>query len=642
VKTARFLPKPLRKTAKKSTAVKEMLHVAVVGHVDHGKSELIGRMLHDSGSLPIGRVESVKEACREQGKRFDFAFLLDAFEEEQSQGVSIDTMQIRLKTPRREYVIIDTPGHKEFVKNMISGASYADCALIVIAADEGIKEQSRQHARLLYLLGVEQVGIVVNKMDAVDYHRTRFEKIKKTYKQFLDESHVRSLFFIPVCARDGDNVYTRSGKMRWYKGDTVYGSLRQFKYDNRKSGLPLRMVVQDVYKFDSTRIIAGRVESGRIKAGEEIVFSPSNKSARVKTIEKWSAPKSIKSASSGESIGITLEDQLFVERGEVVSHKSDMPHLSYEFPGNVFWMSEVPMVTGKEYLLRLATQEVPCEVIKIKNVVRVTNKAITKTKRFRVNNNDVAEIMVRTKKLITFDAFSSIRNTGRFVIVDGGRLSGGGTISHNDYPDMRSRLSGMIKSKNISWMIGKVSNKARRKRCGHQPAVLWLTGLPASGKSTLAIELEKRLFQQEIRTYVLDGDNIRHGLNSNLGFSPADRSENIRRISETAKLFCDAGFIIITSFISPRKSMRAAARKIIGEEHFIEVYLECPLEVCKMRDPRGLYKKARAGKIQNFTGVSAPYEIPKDPQMKVPTHKLSIAQAADVILAYLKEKNFTP
>jgi len=623
----------------KAMDTKDLVHIAIVGHIDHGKSTLIGRMLNDSNSLLDGKIESVKQACARQGKQFDFAFLLDAFEEERSQGVTIDTTQIRFNTPEREYVIIDAPGHKEFVKNMVTGASYADGALLVIAADEGIKEQSRQHGHLLGLLGIKQVGVVVNKMDAVKYSSKRFSEIETEYRHFLNDKKISSMGFIPVSAKNGDNVYHRSKNMEWYTGPTVYEMLKQFRHNEQPEGLPLRMVVQDVYKFDDRRILAGRVESGSIKAGDRIVFSPANKISRVETIEKWAVPDKPAVSSAGESIGVTLKEQLFLERGEIISYEKDMPYIADEFSATFFWMKKAPLMLKKEYLLRLATQEVVCEITKIKSVTKVSNNDIVTTHRNRVDNNEAAEVVIRTRKPIAFDAFSKVQDTGRFVIVDGGIVSGGGIISSGDYPDMRFLLASEVKSKNISWAIGKVSVADRRKRYNHEPAVLWFTGLPASGKSTIATELEKKLFQENIHTYVLDGDNIRHGLNSNLGFSPDDRLENIRRIAEVAKLFCDAGLIVITAFISPYASVREMARKIIGEDNFIEVYLECPIEVCEARDPRGLYKKARTGEIEDFTGVSAPYDIPQNPELKIPTHKLSVDESINAIIRYLKGRN---
>lgn len=607
------------------------LKVVFVGHVDHGKSTLIGRILHDTGSLPEGKIAAIQQACAAEGMEFEYAFLLDALLEEQAQNITIDTTQIPFRTEQRRYVIIDAPGHREFLKNMITGAASADAAVLVIAANEGVREQSRRHAYLLSLLGIRQVLVLVNKMDLVRYAEATFREVEAEYREFLTTLGIEARRFIPASARAGENVARRGNAHAWYDGPTLLEALDQLQATSAPDRQPLRFSVQDVYRFDERRIIAGRVESGALRVGEQLAFSPANKSARVASIEAWKAAPP-NEAIAGDTIGITLDEQIFVERGYVASHEDSRPIEANRFHGEIFWLAEAPLRKAKQYTLRLATQEMKCQVSKIEQVMDSSTLATTSGEFEEVARNQVGRVTLQTRAPLVMDNHDLVPALGRFVLVEEGRIAGGGIVVRGVYTP---RLE--VKSKNIFWTEGKVTAQARAAQNGHRGAVLWLTGLSGAGKSTIARALEAELFARGMHTYVLDGDNIRHGLNSNLGFSPADRVENIRRVGEVAKLLADAGTVAITAFISPYRVDRQRARAIALESkaEFIEVFVDAPLAVCEERDPKQLYKKARAGEIKEFTGIDAPYEAPEDAEINVRTDQQSVEQSVAAILEQL-------
>jgi len=608
------------------------LKVVFVGHVDHGKSTLIGRILHDTNSFQEGKVEQIQKACAEEGMEFEFAFLLDALLEEQEQNITIDTTQIQFRTARRRYAIIDAPGHKEFLKNMITGASNADAAILVIAASEGVREQSRRHAYLLNLLGIKQIIVVVNKMDLIDYAEDQFRQIKSEYLKFLSGLELESRAFIPASARTGDNVATRSANMPWYHGQTVLEALDTAEAKPPQTELPLRFCVQDIYKFDDRRIIAGRVETGTLRTGDELVFSPANKASVVHSIERWQAQSDGEDAIAGDSIGITLAEQIFVERGYVASHQTDTPIETNRFHADVFWIAREPLRISQVYNIRLATQDVKCQVVSIDEVMDSSTLEMKTGSYDRVERNEVGRLTIQTRAPLVLDNHERVANLGRFVLLHDGEIYAGGTVFGGTYTDRT-----VAKSKNIFWTGGKITSLERATQLGHRGAVVWFTGLSGAGKSTIAQALERELFTRGMHTYVLDGDNIRHGLNSNLGFSPEDRVENIRRVSEVAKLMADAGAVAITAFISPYRMDRRRAREIAleGNAEFIEVFVDAPLAVCEARDPKHLYKKARAGEIKEFTGIDAPYEPPEDAEIVVHTDRQTVDESIATILEQL-------
>ena len=610
----------------------QRLKVVFVGHVDHGKSTLIGRIFYDTKSLPDGKVEQIQKACREEGMEFEYAFLLDALLEEQEQNITIDTTQIQFKTDKRPYVIIDAPGHKEFLKNMITGAASADAAVLLIAANEGVREQSRRHGYLLSLLGIKQVVVAVNKMDLVGFSEETFRAVVAEYEAFLSQIGLEARTFVPISAKNGLNVALKAPvEMPWYQGPTITDMLDTFESPKTLEELPLRFPVQDVYRFDERRIIAGRIESGTLKVGDRLVFSPNNKTSVVASIERWNAPQS-HTAVAGESVGITLTEQIFVERGHVASQEVDAPIESTRFKANLFWMGKRNLQVGERYKLKLTTQELDCELVSIDRLIDASTLEVIDG-RTHIAKNDVAEITVQTRAPLVMDNHDRLPVMGRFILLEDRQVGGGGIIFGGTYTDRNK-----IKSENIFWSEGAVTAARRNLRNGHRGGVVWLTGLSGSGKSTLSRALERELFNIGMHTYVLDGDNIRHGLNSNLGFSPEDRVENIRRVAEVAKLMADSGLVVITAFISPYRVDRLRAREVAleGGCEFVEVYVNAPLEVCEQRDPKSLYKKARAGEIPEFTGVSAPYEAPLDAEIEVKTDKLSLEESVAAVVEHLR------
>jgi bifunctional enzyme CysN/CysC len=619
-----------------SSAPVEQLKIVIVGHVDHGKSTFVGRLFHDTGSLPEGKLEQLQAIAQRRGVPFEWANLMDALQFERDQNITIDTAQIWFRTRKRQYVIIDAPGHKEFLKNMITGAANAEAALLLIDANEGVQEQSRRHGYLLNLLGIRQIVVLVNKMDLQDYSKERFDRIEAEFRAFLKTVGVEPKSFIPIAAKHGDNIAARSARMPWWKGQTVLEALDDFQVGEAPTHQPLRLPIQDIYRFDHRRILAGRIESGTLKVGDRLVFAPSNKVSTVKTIERWNAPAAER-AEAGESIGITLSEQIFVARGAVAALETDPPYELSRFKARLFWLGRAPFRKGKTYKLKLATQEVECEIDSIERLIdSSTLETIARTEEF-VGRNEVAELQLRTRRPVAFDVHAEIIATGRFVIVDGLEVAGGGIVAADQYP--RRTADSLQKSHNIFWSRGKVTPGQRALRNGHRGRVVWLTGLPASGKSTIASELERELFNLGQHVYVLDGDNMRHGLCSDLGFSPKDRKENIRRVGETAKLFAEAGAICITAFISPYRSDREMVRQILEAGKFVEVYVNAPLQVCEERDPKGLYAKARANQIKEFTGISAPYEAPERAEVELPTDQLTVAESVARIIEYLQVRD---
>jgi bifunctional enzyme CysN/CysC len=617
-----------------TTIPAEQLKIVIVGHVDHGKSTFVGRLFHDTGSLPEGKLEQLRAVAQRRGVPFEWANLMDALQSERDQNITIDTAQIWFRTPKRQYVIIDAPGHKEFLKNMITGAANAEAALLLIDARDGVQENSRRHGYLLNLLGIRQIAVLVNKMDLEHFSEARFKQIETEYRQWLGSIGVSAKTFIPISARDGDNIASKSARMPWYDGPTVLATLDEFKVSEPPDNQPLRFPIQDIYRFDDRRILAGRVESGSIHVGDRLVFSPNSKVSTVKTIERWNAPKT-DSATAGESIGITLTEQIFVERGSMAALESAPPYELTRFKARVFWLGKTPFARNRKYKLKLATQEVECEIDTIQKVIDASTLADISRPgdELHVGRHEVAELTLHTRKPLAFDTINEVVPTGRFVIVDGFDVSGGGIIAEDNYP--RRTHDAHNKSHNIYWSQGKVTTSQRELRNSQRGCVLWLTGLSGSGKSTIATELERELFNQGRHVYVLDGDNVRHGLCSDLGFSHKDRKENIRRIGEVAKLIADGGFICITAFISPYRADRDLVRKIIPRDRFIEVFVNAPVEICETRDSKGLYAKARSGEIKEFTGISAPYEAPGNPEIELRTDQLTILESVAKVLDFL-------
>jgi len=588
-------------------------------------------LFHDTGSLPEGKLEAIRAMSERRGMPFEWAFLMDALQAERDQGITIDVSHIHFRTPVREYVLIDAPGHREFLKNMVTGAAQADAAVLVVDAREGMQEQTKRHSYLLHLLGIRQVIVAINKMDLVSLAQNRFQKLSKDVRHYLSELglDLQHTQIIPVSARDGDNIVTRSIRMDWYEGPTLAESLDGIQQPVSVLEMPLRFPVQDVYKFDERRIVAGRIETGQIRLGDTLMFSPSNKTARVASIEAWNARIQPVAARAGQSIGITLDEQLFIERGEVASLVANPPTLSNVFRGRLFWLGHAPLKVGNRYKMKLCTAEYTVEVQAIERIIDVNDLGMRESQ--EVERNAVAEVVLRARGLIALDPFDYNMLTGRFVLVENYDIVGGGLISMEGYADQRPTG---IKSSNIFMVEHRVPESDRWRMNGHRGGILWMTGLSGAGKSTLAFSLEHYLFQRGYQVSVLDGDNVRHGLCSDLGFSPEDRVENIRRVGHAAVLFARAGLLVITAFISPYRADRDRVR-MLAPGLFHEIFIEADLETCEQRDPKGLYAKARRGEIDEFTGVSAPYEPPKLAELQVDTMAHSIEECLAKLTDYV-------
>jgi bifunctional enzyme CysN/CysC len=591
----------------------------VVGHVDHGKSTLIGRLLADTDSLPEGRLEKVQKICQEQRKAFEYAFLLDALEAEQLQGVTIDITEVRFHWRDRTYVIIDAPGHKEFLKNMITGAAHAEAALLLIDASEGVQEQTCRHAYLLSFLGVRNVAVVVSKMDLVGYDEARFEAIRAEYGRFLATLGVTPVAFVPISARDGENIVNPSARMPWHTGPSVLTVLEGFVPAERRSATQaLRLAVQDVYKFDSRRIVAGRIESGRIAVGDEVEVWPSGHRAHVKSIEAWPEPdQPAREASAGMSVGITLDYQLFVQRGDVIADPTHPPTVSSFLAGNVFWIGRTPLEPTRRYKLKLATLERDVDVASIPRVLSAVSLEVQN--RSEIGTNEAGEVVFRSARPFVFDLASELPATGRFVVLDGYDVVGGGIVVEADETYRRRYRLGLPKSEGIAPVRGGVSAAERAAAYGHKGHVIWLTGMPGTGKSTIARELERELFRRDIKTFVLDGENLRFGLSADLDFTDAARTEQSRRVAEVAALFCTAGLTVIVALISPFHTVREHARDLVGDEHFTLVHLHAPMAHLQARDPHGLYARALKDPGVRVPGVNAVYEIPVAPVLAFDT-----------------------
>jgi bifunctional enzyme CysN/CysC len=568
-----------------SERASRQLRLVVVGHVDHGKSTLIGRLFYDTGSLPEGKYEQLVAIAQRRGVPFEFANLMDGLQAERDQNITIDTAQIWFRTRQREYVIIDAPGHKEFVKNMVTGASRADAALIIIDASEGVQEQTRRHGYLLRLIGVRQVVVVVNKMDLVDYSQAVFDGVSSDYRKFLTEIGLESPTILPVSARQGDNIASKGDHLGWFTGPTVLQALDAIPTAAALTNQPLRFPIQDVYRFDHRRILAGRIESGTLRAGDQLLFLPSGRSSVVRSIESWNTPQ-VDSLGAGDPAGVTLADQLFVERGSIAVHANDAPSLATEFTARIFWLGRTPLAAGKRYKLKLVTQEVECEIKTLEEVIDASTVQ-TITGADSVRTNDAARVVIHTRRPVAVDLFERVPTLGRLVLVDGFDVAGGGIVV--EVPE-RFAAAVVVADAGLNADLTHVARGERHLRHGHRGAVVWLTGVPGSGKTTLAKALERQLFEQHIQVFVLDGGNIRPGLSADLGVSGSDREENMRRVAEVAKLFAEAGYVCIVSFTSPTRAERERARKIMETEDgpripFLEAYLSGTNDASSQYEP---------------------------------------------------------
>lgn len=608
-----------------ATSSRPLVRIVIVGHVDHGKSTLIGRLLHETGSLPDGKFETLKAVSERRGMPFEWSFLLDSLQTERDQGITIDTTQIGFRTPHRDVVLIDAPGHAEFLRNMITGAAQADAALLLIDAFEGVRDQTRRHGYLLHLLGVKQVAVIVNKMDRVGFDRQRFQAISDEISTHLTGLGVTPTAIIPISAREGDGVGTASPRLEWHDGPTVIGAIDQFEPARALEQLSLRLPVQAIYKFDDRRIVAGRIESGHLRSGDEIVIMPAGKIAKIRSVESWPATSLRQQHRAGHAVGITLDRELFLERGDIIGHADSPPRATRRLRARIFWLHDEPLVAGAAILVRLGTRESRATVAAIDKAVdpgELSNAASA-----AIARNHVGEIDIALAQAVAADIHTDNPHTGRLVIEVNGRIAGGGLVIGLDAAQRATPID-------IVPAESALQPEERAARYHHRGAVLWFTGLPGAGKSTLARALERRLFQSGGSPVLLDGDTLRAGLNGDLGFSAKDRSENIRRLAEVAAHLARNGHIAIVAAVSPSAEDRAAARRIAGEL-FREIYIATPAAVCESRDPKGHYAKARAGNLSGFTGIGNDYQAPGASELTIDTSHRAIAEATGDITRML-------
>jgi len=612
---------PTTVTASPNGTTRPQVRIVIVGHVDHGKSTLVGRLLHETGSLPDGKLDMLKEVSARRGMPFEWSFLLDALQTERDQGITIDTTQIRFRTRSREVVLIDAPGHAEFLRNMITGASQADGAVLIIDALEGVRDQTRRHGYLLHLLGIRQVAVVVNKMDRVDFSATRFAEISDEISAHLVSLGVTPKAVIPISARDGDGVAERTPRLQWYDGPTVVEALDALEPARSLKQLALRLPVQAIYKFDDRRIIAGRIESGSFSAGDEIVIMPAGKIAKVRTVESWPVTPITDRQTAGSSVGITLDRELFVERGDVIAHVGQGPRDTRRIRARIFWLHDKPLEKGAAILVRLGTRETRATVVAIEKAVDPGE--LSSVEAGSIARNHVGEIDIALAYPLAADPHTENPRTGRLVIEVGGRIAGGGLVLAVDAGQRAIPVD-------IVPVESSLRPDERSARFRHSGAVIWFTGLPASGKSTLARALESRLFSKGGSPILLDGDTLRAGLNSDLGFSAQDRSENIRRLAEVAVHLARNGHIAIVAAVSPFAEDRDEARRL-ADTPFREIYVATPASVCESRDPKGHYAKARAGSLPAFTGIGHDYEPPTACELTIDTSGRSVPEVTDEI-----------
>lgn len=534
---------------------KEQMNIVIVGHVDHGKSTVIGRLLADTGSLPEGKLDSVKEYCRKNSRPFEYAFLLDALKDEQAQGITIDAARCFFKTRKRDYIIIDAPGHIEFLKNMVTGASRAEAAVLVIDAKEGIQENSKRHGHIVSMLGIRQVVVLVNKMDLVNFDQKIFDSIKKEFSEFLNKVHIQPVGFIPLSAFNGDNIATHSDFTPWYQGSTVLEQLDSLVNKKENSKLPFRMPVQDIYKFteagDDRRIVAGTILSGTIREGDDVVFLPSNKRSRIASIERFNAPRR-DTASADEAIGLTLTTQIYIKPGELlIKAEETQPLLSSRFKANLFWVGKAPLVKNKNYKLKTGTLKIGVKLVEILNIIDAAELNID-TFKDQVERHDVAECIFETVKPIAFDPIAEMELTGRFVIVDNYEISGGGIILDR-VSDAGHSLLEHVRDREVLWEKGLVSPAQREEAFGHKAKFIVFTS-GSEGLETklreIAGDLEKKLFSMDYKTYYLGVKNLLHGLAAEEVANEEDRDKQIRQIGELARILTDSGQIFITSVLN--------------------------------------------------------------------------------------------
>jgi len=612
---------------------KSLLRFLTCGSVDDGKSTLIGRLLYDSKLLFDDHLSALEKDSKKHGTTggdIDFALLVDGLEAEREQGITIDVAYRFFATDKRKFIVADCPGHEQYTRNMATGASNSDLAVILIDARKGVLVQTRRHAYIASLLGIRNVVLAVNKIDLVNFSKTVFDEIVAEFRSFAEKLSFTAVVAIPMSARFGDNVIELSENTPWYKGPAFLSHIETVDVESALSDKPFRMPVQWVNRPNlDFRGFSGTIVGGRVRAGDKVVVAKSGKDSTVKRIVTMDGD--LTQASAGAAVTLTLADEIDISRGDVLCVPSDRPEVSDQFAAHVLWMTDDEMLPGRQYLLKVGTSTVPATVSELKHKVDVNTLDHLAAKTLQLN--EVGYLNISTAQPIAFDPYVENRDTGGFILIDRftNATAGAGMIDF-----------GLRRATNVHWQALSVDKKVRSSLKGQKPAVLWFTGLSGSGKSTIANLVEKALLAQGRHTYLLDGDNVRHGLNRDLGFTDADRVENIRRVGEAARLFVDAGEIVLVSFISPFRSERRMARELLEKGEFIEVFVDTPIEICKQRDPKGLYQKAAAGEIKNFTGIDSPYEAPEAAELVLKTVGVTADTLATEILEYLRGNGFIP
>ncbi|MGI9275112.1 MAG: sulfate adenylyltransferase subunit CysN [Endozoicomonas sp.] len=610
---------------------KSFMRLITCGSVDDGKSTLIGRLLYDSKMIfedQLAALEADSKKVGTTGDKIDLALLVDGLAAEREQGITIDVAYRFFSTDKRKFIIADTPGHEQYTRNMATGASTADLAIILIDARKGVLSQTKRHSYIVSLLGIRHVVLAINKMDLVDYSQEQFESIRKDYLEFAEALDFTDVTAIPMSALEGDNVLQNTQSMPWHQGPSLMQHLEIIDVTQENTDRDFRMPVQWVNRPNlDFRGFSGTIASGTVSVGDDIVALPSGKLSKVESIVTFDGE--LETAICEQAVTITLEDEIDISRGDILAAARARPEVTNSLSADILWMDEHEMILNRPYLIRLENQTVPGSLTRINYKVNVNN--LEQEEAEVLTLNEVARCELALTENIAFDPYEEVHSMGCFVVVD--RIS-------NKTVGCGMLRKGLDNASNVHWHALDLDKASRARAKEQKPTVLWFTGLSGSGKSTIANLVEKKLFARGNHTYTLDGDNVRHGLNKDLGFTAEDRVENIRRISEVANLMADAGLITLSCFISPFREDREQARKLCGDNSFIEVFIDTPFDDCEKRDPKGLYKKARKGQIKNFTGLDSPYEVPENPEIHIRTLEQSPEKIADLIVNYLDREGF--
>jgi bifunctional enzyme CysN/CysC len=605
---------------------KSLLRFITCGSVDDGKSTLIGRLLYDSKMIfedQLAALEADSKKVGTQGQEIDFALLVDGLAAEREQGITIDVAYRFFATEKRKFIVADTPGHEQYTRNMVTGASTADLAVILIDARKGVLTQTRRHSFLAHLIGIRHIVLAVNKMDLVGYDRATFDAIVADYRAFADSIGIAAFTAIPISGFKGDNITGPSGNTPWYAGPSLIEHLETVPVGGEGEARPFRMPVQWVNRPNlDFRGFAGTIASGSVKPGDAVRILPSGRTSHVARIVTYDGD--LAQAGRDQSVTLTLTDEVDCSRGDVIVAADAPPEVADQFQATIVWMDQEELLPGRAYWLKLGTQTVSATVQPPRHVICVNTMAELSAKTLSLNDIGVAEVY--TDRPVVFESYADSHDLGGFILID--KLTNA-TVA-----------AGMLnfslrRAQNVHWQAIEITREAHAAQKGQQPRLLWFTGLSGSGKSTIANLVEKKLHALGKHSFLLDGDNVRHGLNKDLGFSDADRVENIRRVGEVAKLMCDAGLIVLTAFISPFRAERELVRRMLPEGEFFEIFVDTPLEEAERRDGKGLYKKARAGEIANFTGISSPYEAPLTPEIRIDTQAMTPEAAADLVVEHI-------